>query len=46
MGAILTKHIENAQPVFIEDNTPDEIDYFHILSRLDTPIITIELEDE
>ena len=46
MGAILTKHIENAQPVIIEDKAPDEIDYFQILSRLDTPIITIESEDE
>ena len=46
MGAILTKHIENAQLVIIEDDTPDGIDYFQILSRLDTPIITIEPEDE
>ena len=36
MGAILTKHIENAQPVIIEDKTSDEIDYFQILSRLNT----------
>ena len=46
MGAILTKHIENAQLVIIEDDTPDGIDYFQILSRLDTPIITIAPEDE
>ena len=46
MGAILTKHIENAQLVIIEDDTLDGIDYFQILSRLDTPIITIEPEDE
>ena len=46
MGAILTKDIENAQLVIIEDDTPDRIDYFQILSRLDTPIITIEPEDE
>ena len=47
MGAILSKHIENAQPVIIEDKAPDKIDYdFQILSRLNTPIITIELEDK
>ena len=47
MGAILTKHIENAQPVIIEDKDTDKIDYdFQILSRINTPIITIELEDE
>ena len=47
MGAILCKHIEQAQPVIIEDKDTDKIDYdFQILSRINTPIITIELEDE
>ena len=47
MGAILTKHIENAQPVIIEDKDTDKLDYdFQILSRINTPIITSELEDE
>ena len=47
MGAILSKHIENAQPVIIEDKAPNKVDYdFQILSRLNTPIITIEIEDE
>ena len=46
MGAILTRHIKDAEPVIIEDDTPDGIEYFQILSRLDTPIITISPEDE
>ena len=47
MGAILSKHIEKAQPVIIEDKDTDKIDYdFQILSRLNIPIVTIELEDE
>ena len=47
MGAILCKHIEQAQPVIIEDKDTDKIDYdFQILSRLNIPIVTIELEDE
>ena len=46
MGAILTKHIKDAELVIIEDDTPDGIEYFQILSRLDTPIITISPEDE
>ena len=47
MGAILSKHIDQAQPVIIEDNNTDTIDYdFKILSRLNVPIVTIELEDE
>ena len=34
MGAILSKHIEQAQPVIIEDKDTDKIDYyFQILSK-------------
>ena len=46
MGAISTKHNKNAVLLIIEDDTPDGIEYFQILSRLDTPIITISPEDE
>ena len=46
MQYLTLRHIENARLVIIEDDTPDGIDYFQILSRLDTPIITIEAEDE
>ena len=47
MGAILSKHINQAQPVIIEDNDTDTIDYdFQILSRINIPIVTIEPEDE
>ena len=46
MGAILTKHIQNAELVIIEDDTPDRIEYFQILSRIDAPILTISPEDK
>ena len=46
MGTILTKHIQNAELVIIEDDTPDRIEYFQILSRIDAPILTISQEDK
>ena len=50
MGAILSKHIHQAQPVIIEDDDTDNFDdnpiHFQILSRINIPIVTIEPEDE
>ena len=52
MGAILSKHIDKAQPVIIEDADTDNFDYddnpiqFQILSRINIPIVTLESEDE
>ena len=52
MGAILSKHIDQAQPVIIEDDNTDNFDYddnpihFQILSRINIPIVTLEPEDE
>ena len=52
MGAILSKHIDQAQPVIIEDDDTDNFDYddnpihFQILSRINIPIVTLESEDE
>ena len=46
MGAVLTKHIQTAEIVTIEDDNPDKIDHFQILSRIDVPILTISQEDE
>ena len=38
MGAILTKHIQTAEIVIIEDETPN--------SRIGAPILTISQEDK
>ena len=46
MGVILTKHIQTAEIVTIEDDNPDKIDHFQILNRIDVPILTISQEDE
>ena len=46
MGAILTKHIQTAEIVTIEDNNPDKNEHFQILSRIDAPILTISQEDK
>ena len=52
MGAILSKHIDQAQPVIIEDADTDNFEYddnpihFQILSRIDIPIVTLESGDE
>ena len=47
MGAILRKHIDQAQPVIIEDSDTDTIySDCQILSRINIPIVTIEPEDE
>ena len=52
MGSILSKHIEQAQPVIIEDADTENFEYddipinFQILSRIGIPIVTIESGDE
>ena len=52
MGSILSKHIEQAQPVIIEDADTENFEYddipinFQILSRIGIPMFTIESEDE
>ena len=52
MGAILSKHIDQAQPVIIEDDDTDNFDYddnpihFQIFSRINIFIVTLEPEDE
>ena len=45
MGAVLTKHIQTAEIVTIEDSNPDKIDHFQFLNRIDAPILTISQED-
>ena len=45
MGAVLTQHFQTAEIVTIEDDNPDKIDHFQILSRIDVPILTISQED-
>ena len=52
MGSILSKHIEQSQPVIIEDADTENFEYddipinFQIFSRIGIPIITIETDDE
>ena len=46
MGAVLSRHIQNAEIVTTTDNNPDQIEQFQVLNSIDGQILTISNEDE